>query len=242
MFWLSPLGVDFKHAIRDARHRRTDRSLRRSTVGSWSRVVRLTGFELRERLRGARSRDTLPSARKGAGDVQGGHGGSGGRRSGLVVGHVHGKRSQRVHLRSVRIGARDQRRRRAGRPCTPTAAAADVRARDAHCAGPAYRVAAIGRVRSAGWAQTSPPVLALDSKDSTVGRERPSGVSARSRLSDSRLRLGGFGRRIDGVTMTETPSIEPEAAAAAAPAPSPIPTPASETKAAPFWKRLLGKA
>ena len=47
-------------------------------------------------------------------------------------------------------------------------------------------------------------------------------------------------RRIDGVTMTETPSGEPKAAAAEAPAP--VTTPASETKAVPFWKRLFGKS
>ena len=47
-------------------------------------------------------------------------------------------------------------------------------------------------------------------------------------------------RRIDGVTMTETPSGEPKAAAAEVPAP--VTTPASEAKAVPFWKRLFGKA
>ena len=47
-------------------------------------------------------------------------------------------------------------------------------------------------------------------------------------------------RRIDGVTVTETPGGEPKAAAADVPAPAA--TPASETKAVPLWKRLFGKS
>ena len=47
-------------------------------------------------------------------------------------------------------------------------------------------------------------------------------------------------RRIEGVMMTETPSSEPKVAAAeVAPA---VKAPASEAKAVPFWKRLLGKS
>ena len=47
-------------------------------------------------------------------------------------------------------------------------------------------------------------------------------------------------RRIDGVTMTETPSGEPKAAAVEE---QPVVTaPAGETKTVPFWKRLLGKS
>ena len=114
LVYLSPPRVNPKHAIHDVSRCRAGGALDWSASSIRLRLVRHTGSELRGRLAVAGSRRTFPSARACARDFQRWQPGTRGRGPHVRGRLVHGERSRRAHLGSVRFTASDQRHRRSG--------------------------------------------------------------------------------------------------------------------------------